>query len=173
MGDSPTLAHSWSPDGNAMVFGEWLGTKAPVLRLLDFKTRQISIVSGSEGLIYPIWSPDGRYIAADADGGPRNGAWIYNVFTHEWKRLPLVEYNYWAWSHDSKYIYYDGPSVDQRAVMRLRVADGRIEKVATLTGIRRATGAFGAWFGLDPGDAPLLLRNTGNHQIYALDWEAL
>ena len=55
MGDSPTLAHSWSPEGNAMVLGEWLGTKAPVLRLLDFKTRQISIVPGSEGLIYPIW----------------------------------------------------------------------------------------------------------------------
>src|ERR1700674_4563994 len=172
MGDSPTLAHSWSPDGSTMVLGEWVGTKAPVLRLLDLKTRQISIVPGSEGLIYPIWSPDGRYIAADADGGPRNGAWIYNVFTHEWKRLPLVEYNYWAWSHDSKYIYYDGPSGDQRAVMRLRVADGRIEKVATLTGIRRATGAIGAWFGLDPGDAPLLLRNTGNQQIYALDWDA-
>ncbi len=56
-------------------------------------------------------------------------------------------------------------SGDQRAVMRLRVADGRIEKVATLTG-------FGEWFGLDPGDAPLLLRNTGNQQIYALDCEA-
>jgi Tol biopolymer transport system component len=172
MGDSPTLAHSWSPDGNTMVLGEWMGTKAPVLRLLDLKTRQLSVVPGSEGLIYPIWSPDGRYIAAAADGGPRNGAWIYNVFTHEWKRLPLVESNYWAWSHDSKYIYYDGPSGDQRAVMRLRVADGRIEKVATLTGIRRATGAFGEWFGLGPGDAPLLLRNTGNQQIYALDWEA-
>ena len=172
MGDSPTLAHSWSPDGTVMVLGEWIGTKAPVLRLLDLKTRQISIVPGSESLIYPIWSPDGRYIAADAYGGPRNGAWIYNVSTHEWKRLPLVEYGYWAWSHDSKYIYYDGPSGDQTTAMRLRVADGRIEKVATLTGIRRATGAFGEWFGLGPGDAPLLLRNTGNQQIYALDWEA-
>jgi len=172
MGDSPTLAHSWSPDGTVMVLGEWIGTKAPVLRLLDLKTRQISIVPGSEGLIYPIWSPDGRYIAADAYGGPRNGAWIYNVSTHEWKRLPLVEYGYWAWSHDSKYIYYDGPSGDQTTAMRLRVADGKIEKVATLTGIRRATGAFGEWFGLAPGDAPLLLRNTGNQQIYALDWEA-
>jgi tricorn protease-like protein len=172
MGDSPTLAHSWSPDGTVMVLGEWIGTKAPVLRLLDLKTRQISIVPGSESLIYPIWSPDGRYIAADAYGGPRNGAWIYNVSTHEWKRLPLVEYGYWAWSHDSKYIYYDGPSGDQTTAMRLRVADGQIEKVATLTGIRRATGAFGEWFGLGPGDAPLLLRNTGNQQIYALDWEA-
>jgi serine/threonine protein kinase/Tol biopolymer transport system component len=172
MGNSPTLAHSWSPDGNTTVLGEWVGTKAPVLRLLDLKTRQISIVPGSEGLIYPIWSPDGRYIAADAYGGPRNGAWIYNVSSHEWKRLPLVDYNYWAWSHDSKYIYYDGPSGDQTNVMRLRVADDQIEKVASLTGIRRVPAAFGEWFGLGPGDAPLLLRNTGNQQIYAVDWEA-
>jgi serine/threonine protein kinase len=172
MGDSPTLYHAWSSDGNSMVLGEWVGTKAPVLRLLDLKTRQISIVPGSEGLIYPIWSPDGRYIAADAYGGPRSGAWIYNVSAQEWKRLPLVEYNYWAWSHDSKYIYYDGPSGDQATAMRLRVADGQIEKVANLTGIHRVPGAFGEWFGLGPGDAPLLLRNTGNQQIYALDWEA-
>jgi serine/threonine protein kinase/Tol biopolymer transport system component len=171
MGDSPTLYHAWSSDGNSMVLGEWVGTKAPVLRLLDLKTRQISIVPGSEGLIYPIWSPDGRYIAADAYGGPRSGAWIYDVSTQEWKRLPLVEYNYWAWSHDSKYIYYDGPSGDQATAMRLRVADGQIEKVANLTGIHRVPGAFGEWFGLGPGDAPLLLRNTGNQQIYALDWE--
>jgi hypothetical protein len=54
-----------------MALGEWMGTKAPVLRLLDLKTRQISIVAGSEGLIYPIWSPDGRYIAAEAEVGPR------------------------------------------------------------------------------------------------------
>jgi len=148
--------------------GEWTGTKAPVLRLLDLKTRQVSIVPGSEGLIYPIWSPDGRYIAADAFGGPRNGAWIYNVAIHEWKRLPLVDYNYWVWSHDSNYIYYDAPP----GAMRLRVADGQIEKVADLTGIRRVPGAFGEWFGLGPDDTPMLLRNTGNQQLYALDWDA-
>ena len=172
MGDSPTLAYSWSPDGNTMVLGEWLGTKAPVLRLLDLKTKQISVLPGSEGLIYPIWSPDGRYIAADAYDGPRNGAWIYNISTHEWKRLPLVEYNFWAWSHDSKYIYYDVASGDQPVAMRIRVADGKIEKVADVTGIRRVQGAFGEWFGLGPGDTPLLLRNTGSQQIYALDWDA-
>ena len=56
--------------------------------------------------------------------------------------------------------------------MRLRISDGQIEKVANLTGIRRVPGAFGAWFGLGPNDEPLLLRNAGNQQIYALDWEA-
>jgi serine/threonine protein kinase/Tol biopolymer transport system component len=173
MGDSPTLAHSWSPDGNTMVLGEWVGTKAPVLRLLDLKTRQISIVPGSEGLIYPIWSPDGRYIAAEAEVGPRQGGWLFEVTAHRWRKLPAAfNCNYWAWSHDSKHIYCDSAAENEMAVMRLRVADDKIEKVASLKGIRRGTGAFGKWFGLGPGDAPLLLRDTGNQQIYALDWEA-
>lgn len=173
MGDSPTLAYSWSPDGNSMVLGEWMGTKAPVLRLLDLKTRQISIVPGSEGLIYPIWSPDGRYIAAEAEVGPRQGGWLFEVTAQRWRKLPAaLNCNYWAWSHDSKYIYCDSPAENEMAVMRLRVADDKIEKVASLKGIRRGLGALGEWFGLGPGDTPLLLRNTGNQQIYALDWEA-
>jgi hypothetical protein len=80
--------------------------------------------------------------------------------------------NYWAWSHDSKYIYCDSPAENEMAVVRLRVADDKIEKVASLKAIRRGMGAFGEWFGLGPGDAPLMLRDTGNQQIYALDWEA-
>ncbi|MDP9267522.1 MAG: hypothetical protein M3P27_04250 [Acidobacteriota bacterium] len=154
-----------------MVLGEWLGTPAPVLRLLDLKTRQVSVLPGSEGLIYPIWSPDRRFIAAQAEVGPRKGEWVYEVTTRTWKRLPLVQFNYWAWSHDSQYIYYDTYG-EHDNVMRLRVADGKSEKVADLKDVRRVQGAFGNWFGLGPGDAPLLLRNTGNQQIYALDWDA-
>jgi hypothetical protein len=30
-----------------------------------------------------------------------------------------------------------------------------------------ATGSFGVWFGLDPTDAPLLLRDAGTQDIYA------
>jgi Tol biopolymer transport system component len=172
MGDSPTLAHAYSPDGNSMVLGEWLGTKAPVLRLLDLKTRKISVVPGSEGLLYPIWSPDGLHIAADGATGAREGPWLYTVSTNTWKKLPLpATFNFWAWSHDSKYIYYDGLG-EGMAAMRLRLADGKMEKVADLTGIHRINGGFGAWFGLGPNDSPMLLRNNGSQQIYALDWEA-
>jgi serine/threonine protein kinase/Tol biopolymer transport system component len=173
MGDSPTLAHAYSPDGDSMVLGEWIGTKAPVLRLLDLKTRKISVVPGSEGLIYPIWSPDGRYIAADGATGAREGPWLYTVSTLTWKKLPLpATYNFWAWSHDSKYIYYDGSFGEGMAAMRLRLADGKIEKVADLADIHRVEGGFGAWFGVGPDDSPVLLRNNGSQQIYALDWDA-
>ncbi|HSE47785.1 MAG TPA: protein kinase [Terriglobales bacterium] len=171
MGDAPTLAHAWSPDGNQIVLGEWVGTAAPVLRLLDLKTRVVTTVPGSEGLIYPIWSPDGRFIAAEAETGPRKGPWLYEVAARKWTRLPIDNFNYWAWSHDGKAIYFDTLG-DRAAVMRLRNGAKQPEKVADLKGIRRAHGAFGSWFGLGPGDAPLLLRKTGSQQIYSVDWTA-
>jgi hypothetical protein len=33
------------------------------------------------------------------------------------------------------------------------------------------TGTYGLWLGLDPTDAPLLLRDTGTSDIYALTLE--
>lgn len=33
------------------------------------------------------------------------------------------------------------------------------------------TGYFGEWFGLDPTDTPLLLRDAGTQDIYALSLE--
>ena len=33
------------------------------------------------------------------------------------------------------------------------------------------TGTYGVWFGLDPMDAPLLLRDIGSDDIYALTLE--
>ena len=35
----------------------------------------------------------------------------------------------------------------------------------------RQTGTFSIWLGLAPDDSPLLLRDTGTQEIYALDWE--
>jgi hypothetical protein len=31
---------------------------------------------------------------------------------------------------------------------------------------------FGYWLGMAPDDSPLLLRDTGTQEIYALDWQA-
>jgi len=31
---------------------------------------------------------------------------------------------------------------------------------------------WGDWGGLAPDDSPLLLRDAGTHDIYALDWQA-
>ena len=58
----------WSPDGTSLIFhsgmADFLSVTPRSIHLLDVKTRQVSTISGSEGLYSPRWSPDGRYIAA-------------------------------------------------------------------------------------------------------------
>ena len=169
-GDAPVLSHSWSPHGESMVIGEWIKTAAPVLRMLDVKTNQLSVVPGSEGMLFPAWSPDGRYISASITEGPKKGGWLYELSTHRWKSLPI--FGPCAWSHDGQSVYCERPSDGGAALVRVRVANGTIEKVVSLKGIRRADGAFGQWFGLDNNDVPVVLRDTSSRQIYALDWEA-
>jgi hypothetical protein len=36
----------------------------------------------------------------------------------------------------------------------------------------RQTSYYSVWLGMAPDDSPLLLRDTGTHEIYALDWLA-
>jgi hypothetical protein len=55
--------------------------------------------------------------------------------------------------------------------MRARIRDRKLEQVAELKNFRQ-TGYFSDWLGLAPDDSPVLLRDTGTREIYALDWQA-
>jgi hypothetical protein len=55
--------------------------------------------------------------------------------------------------------------------MRIRVSDRVMERVSDLTNLPDA-GNLGAWVGLDSDDSPLLFKDMGAQDIYALDWEA-
>ena len=69
-----------------------------------------------------------------------------------------------------KYIYFDSlESIPN--LYRIRVADHSLEKVASLGGIRLAPTLGGNLTGLAPDDSPLVVRNVGNQEIYALDVE--
>jgi hypothetical protein len=50
----------------------------------------------------------------------------------------------------------------------VRVADRKLERLFSLKNIRLAD----IWTGLAPDDSPLVLRDVGTQEIYALDWEA-
>jgi len=72
-------------------------------------------------------------------------------------------------SKDGQYVYvldFTGAG----AVLRTRVADHKTERVADLTNFV-ITGRFGGGLALGPDDSPLLLRDTGTQDVYALDWE--
>ena len=160
---------SWSADGTKLVFG-LSGPFPPsglAIHLLDLRTRQISTFPGSEGLFSPRWSPDGRYVAAlPLDGSSLR---LYDFATQKWSELAKLPMGYPSWSRDSKYIYFDSAGTDT-AFYRVRVSDRKFERLVSLKNVRR-TGTY-QWTGLAPDDSPLLLRDVGTEEIYALDWQA-
>jgi len=162
----------WSPDGNSLLFhsgmADFLSTTPRAIQLLDLKTRQISTLPGSEGLYSPRWSPDGRYIAALRVGSET--LQILDVHAKKWTELAKILVGFPMWSWDSKYIYFDSlESIPN--LYRVRIADHSLEKVASLGGIRLAPTLGGNLTGLAPDDSPLVVRNVGNQEIYALDLE--
>jgi len=74
-----------------------------------------------------------------------------------------------TWSSDSQFIYFLLPW-DDPGVFRVRVSGGNAERVVDLLGVRH-TGALTLWTGLDPTDTPMLLRDVGTDDIYALTLE--
>lgn len=170
----------WSPDGKSLVIArmpvvsESGGTGPQGLQLLDLKTGHISKLPNSEGLIFPRWSPDGRYIAALS---PYAGKLVLLDFASK-SRSDLVGAQPGqivgapAWSKDSKYLYFSGYLEGPYAVSRIQLSNHRIEHVASLDQVRQALGTLGGWFGLAPDDSVLILQDRSIQEIYALEWEA-
>ena len=62
---------------------------------------------------------------------------------------------------------------DQPSVMRIRIRDRKIERVADLKNFRQTgLGFYTVGLAMTSDDSPLLLRDTGTQEIYSLDWQA-
>jgi hypothetical protein len=49
--------------------------------------------------------------------------------------------------------------------------DQKIEKIVDLKDFRRVVMPWNTWLGLTPDGSPLLMRDTGTQEVYALDLE--
>jgi eukaryotic-like serine/threonine-protein kinase len=163
---------SWLPDGEHVTFDHPLPYVHPQpgqvldIETEDLRTHQITHVSGSRNLYGAMWSPDGQYLLAlTADG---LNLLMYDRRTGNWKKFASVEINFGLWSRDSQYFYYDSLGSDP-AFYRVHVPDLKVERVLSLKGYRRPFGFVGAYSGLAPDDAPLIVDDVGWHEIYALD----
>jgi len=94
---------------------------------------------------------------------------LFDIASGRWSKLDTGSVAFPAWSHDSRFLYYVKWAGDP-AVLRIRIADGKRETVANMKGARY-TGVYTLWMGLDPNEAPMLLRDIGTDDIYALTLE--
>jgi Tol biopolymer transport system component/DNA-binding winged helix-turn-helix (wHTH) protein len=159
------LDPGWSADGKTLVFGN---LEAKTLQLFDLRTGQVSTLPDSEGMYAPRWSPDGRYIAA-IPAEARDKLRLFDFTTQKWTVLAQQQALWPRWSGDGKYIYFS--SAKDNDMSRVRIVDRKIERLASLKDFRMASGVFGAWVGWTPDDQPLMLRDVGTQDIYALEWQ--
>jgi len=163
---------SWSPDGNSVVFSSvpWFET-APgtsAVYVVDLRTRKPVKLTGSEGLFGPRWSPDGRYIVANRED--LQASMLFDVRTKTWTELAKSA-GYSNWSRDGRYVYFVTFG-RQTSLSRVRVTDHRLEEVVSLKDFRQTGWAGATWTGPALDDSPLMLRDIGTQEIYALDWQA-
>jgi hypothetical protein len=129
-------------------------------------------------LFQPHRSPDGRYIAAipvpdkaDEFSGVTPRLVLFDFTTETWRDLAKMNnLGFPNWSGDGKYVYFGNYGSDP-AIFRIRISDRKLERVASLKETRQI-GTLGSSLSLAPDDSPLILRDKGVEEIYALDWEA-
>jgi Tol biopolymer transport system component len=158
---------TWSPDGTRIAFGSGSTDPNSTILILDVGTNQVSTLPGSKGLFSPRWSPDGRSLIALPFAS--HSLMLFDFATQKWDELTKLSLGFPNWSKNGDYVYFLHGE-NEPSVRRIRIRDRRLERVADLKNFRQ-TGYYSFWLGMAPDDSPLLLRDIGTKEIYALDWQ--
>lgn len=161
---------SWSPDGRTIIFAtnSWGGSSSEShICVLDLASHQITKLPGSDGKFAAAWSPDGKLIKAQSLD--LSTLYMFDVKTQHWSTLYKGISAYATWSRDSRYLHFLR-YMDDPAILRIPITGGEDKLVVDLKGFP-FTGTGSLWFGLDPTDAPLMLRDVSTTDVYALNLE--
>jgi serine/threonine protein kinase/Tol biopolymer transport system component len=161
----------WSPDGKSLILAFYppgiAGTRPQEFSVVQFdlQTKKINTLPGSEGMLGPRWSPDGRYISTFSADTKK--AMLLDLSTRKWSDLATgTILQYPNWSPDSKYTYFEDLGPDGPEIDRVSVATRKKERVTGLKGVSRVSTL---WNGIAPDGSPLIMRDVGNRELYSLD----
>ncbi len=164
----------WTQDGKSIIFERSRLKGSSNIQndidVLDVQTGKVSTLPGSENLDSPVLSPDERFLVATTSD--RLKIMLFDFATQKWADLAKTSIGAMHWTRDGKYVYFDSGSGPEPAISRVRMADRKLERVTGLKDFRRVEFSQFPWSGLTPDGAPLLLRDVGTQEVYALDFEA-
>jgi Tol biopolymer transport system component len=143
---------TWFPDGNSIVFTSGFGTGTTSIEQIDLTTNQITKLPGSDTLFSARVSRNGHYVAAFSSDAKK--LMLYNFATKTWSELAQGGFGFENWSHDDKYIYvWDVSQVDREELVRVNVADRKLERLFNLNEVPQRTDLWAQWTGLAAEDA--------------------
>jgi DNA-binding winged helix-turn-helix (wHTH) protein/Tol biopolymer transport system component len=165
-----SVSGDWRTDGRQIVMDvqEMESGREPDIRILDLETHKLSMLPGSEGLIEPRWSADGRYIAALNPG--KKQVMLYDCKLEKWSML--AEANFPAalrWSPGGDALYYQDVDEVEQSIFRVPMATRETERVVRLGDLLSSGAARGIFTGLSPDGSVYVTVDHGDVDVYAVD----
>jgi len=163
---------NWSPDGSQVIFGRGPGFAGEGISVLDVKTRQVTLIPGSEKFFSPRRSPDGRYLAALTIDS--STLMLYDFRTGKWSKWLVEPGNiaYPTWSKDSSYIDFDNFLTGNATARRVKLGSDHSEPLYSLSSLRQFQSTnSGTWSGRAPDGSRLYVQDLSIREVYALNVE--
>ena len=166
----------WSPDGRSLILELYppglVSTRPQDLSVgqFDLQAKKITPLPGSEGMVGPRLSPDGRYISTLSADAKK--AMLLERSTGKWSELTTgTSFGSTNWSLDSKYAYFEDLGADGPEIDRVSVATRKKGRLAVLKGISRVPMPDSSvpWNGVAPDGSPVIMRDVGNRELYSLE----
>lgn len=165
-----TVSGDWKTDGREIVMDvqDTESSGETNIRILDLETSKLITLEGSEGMIDPRWSSDGRYIAALHP--KKKQVWLYECQTKKW--FMLAEANFPSalrWSPGGDALYFQDVDELEQSVFRIPMTTKEVERV-TKFGDLLSFGASRCIFtGLSPDGSVYVTVDHGGVDVYSVD----
>jgi len=135
------------------------------------RTRKISVIADPSGSKFAPWWPTPNQIIAfgAVDIAPH----LYDFKTGQWSSVGrTINLDAWSPSLDRSSLYI---LTEETTLLRMRTPDFKVETIANLAGTR-LTGedtlsavSSGQWMGIAADGSPVVTRDVGSSEVYALD----
>lgn len=170
---------AWSANSSALIIAERFGSGAASdeqsgLYAMDLKTTQTSKLPGSENLIHPAASPDGRFLAAVTElrSGELNRLELFEFATQRWTELARgALLSSPTWSRDSKSLYYQDLLAPEEPVYRFVMSTRQSEKVLDFSSLLHSGLLRCGFEGLAGDGSIMAVASRGEGDVYRLDLE--
>ncbi len=154
---------TWSPDGQSILYDVANQFEQMYIRVADIKTGKVTKLPGSDGVVSPRRSPDGKIIAGFRYAAPHQ-MMLFHVKEQRWQRVEGPGISWPNWTPDSQAIY----GRMGESVFRYRVDSNRFEVVTEFK--PEEWGGFAHWMGVGLDGRPLRTLNRDSRQIYAIQF---
>jgi DNA-binding winged helix-turn-helix (wHTH) protein/Tol biopolymer transport system component len=161
----------WGPGGTSIIFGRLPDYAAEAtapkdIRILDLATKKVTILPESTGMFSPRWSPNGRHIAAMTLDQHR--LMVFDRDTAKWATVAEGRIHNPVWSRDGKSLYFQALQEDEVPIMRVSIADRRLERIFDRN-VESTADSIEFW-GIAPDEGPIGSFVFWAADIYGLTW---